>query len=87
MAHHHERCDGSGYPGGLAGEAIPLHSRIVAVAAAYCAMTGRRPYAPQLDAGEAAAELRRCAGMQFDARVVDALEQALVGERGDPRET
>ena len=81
VAHHHERIDGAGYPSGLAGEAIPLHSRVVLVASAYCAMTGPRAYAPQLDADRAMAELRRCAGSQFDAGVVEALGRALIRER------
>jgi diguanylate cyclase (GGDEF)-like protein/excisionase family DNA binding protein len=86
VVHHHERFDGTGYPSGLAGEAIPLPSRIVLVAAAWCAMTGRRPHAPQLDAGQALAELRRCAGTQFDGRVVEALARAVAGERDAPRQ-
>ncbi|HMK93122.1 MAG TPA: HD domain-containing phosphohydrolase, partial [Thermoleophilia bacterium] len=77
VAHHHERFDGGGYPSGLAGDAIPLHSRIVLVAAAFAAMTGSRPYAPQLDRAEALAELHRCSGTQFDPNIVDALERAL----------
>ncbi len=86
VAHHHERFDGTGYPSGLAGEAIPQHSRVVLVATAYCAMTGRRSYAPQLAADETVAELRRCAGAQFDPTVVEALVSALAEGRTDPRE-
>ena len=82
VAHHHERFDGTGYPSGLAGEAIPLHSRVVLVATAYCAMTGRRSYAPQMSADETIAELRRCAGTQFDPAVVEALASSLAGTRG-----
>ncbi|MGH2655637.1 MAG: diguanylate cyclase [Actinomycetota bacterium] len=68
----HERWDGKGYPDGLAGEAIPLESRIVFVCDAYHAMTTDRPYRAALPAREAVRRLRRCAGTQFDPRVVDA---------------
>ena len=69
---HHERWNGTGYPRGLAGLAIPLSSRIVAVCDAFSAMTTERPYRPARTTGEAVEELRRCAGTQFDADVVDA---------------
>ena len=68
----HERYDGSGYPDGLRGEEIPLGSRIVSVCDAYDAMTSDRPYQRALDPEDALAELRRCAGTQFDPVVVDA---------------
>jgi two-component system cell cycle response regulator len=68
----HERWDGGGYPDGLAGEAIPLAARIVAVCDAYSAMRQARPYGAVLDDAQARAELRRCAGTQFDPRVVEA---------------
>jgi two-component system, cell cycle response regulator len=68
----HERWDGGGYPDGLAGDAIPLGARIVAVADAFDAMTGPRPYSTARSEGEALEELRRCAGTQFDPAVVDA---------------
>jgi diguanylate cyclase (GGDEF)-like protein len=68
----HERWDGGGYPDGLSGEAIPLGARIVAVCDAYDAMVSERPYKSALSVGEALAELRRCAGSQFDPAVVDA---------------
>jgi diguanylate cyclase (GGDEF)-like protein len=74
---HHERWDGTGYPDGLAGEKIPLGARIVAVADAYCAMTTRRPYQAPRPSDQALGELKRCSGTQFDATVVDALEQIL----------
>jgi diguanylate cyclase (GGDEF)-like protein len=84
----HERWDGLGYPDGLAGEAIPLVARIVAVADAYAAMTtGDRPYRPALEPAEAKAELRRCAGEQFDPEVVTALLAALADERAAPAAT
>ena len=70
---HHERPDGTGYPEGLHGDEVPLEARIIAVAEAYEAMTSDRPYRPVLSADEAAEELRRGAGGQFDERVVQAL--------------
>ncbi len=72
----HERFDGSGYPDGLAGEEIPLGSRIVCACDAYEAMTAIRPYAPARTQEQALAELTRCAGGQFDPRVVQALAEA-----------
>jgi two-component system cell cycle response regulator len=68
----HERWDGAGYPDALAGDAIPVGARIVAVADAYAAMTAGRPYRPPRTADEALHELRREAGAQFDPAVVDA---------------
>jgi putative nucleotidyltransferase with HDIG domain len=79
----HERWDGAGYPDRLAGEEIPLASRIIAVCDAYDAMTEDRPYRSAMPDHEAAAELRRCAGTQFDPGVVD-LFLDVVGA-GDPR--
>jgi len=70
---HHERPDGLGYPEGRAGEELPLEARILAVADAYEAMTAGRPHRPALAPGEAARELRRGAGGQFDEHVVEAL--------------
>jgi len=72
ILHHHERLDGGGYPDGLTGEAIPLEARILAVVDAYDAMTSARPYRPPLSHEEAAAELRRCSGRQFDVVCVEA---------------
>jgi two-component system, cell cycle response regulator len=68
----HERWDGGGYPDALAAERIPFGSRIVAVADAFDAMTAIRPYSARRTADEALAELRRCAGSQFDPAVVEA---------------
>jgi HD-GYP domain-containing protein (c-di-GMP phosphodiesterase class II) len=70
----HENWDGSGYPDGLAGDAIPLVARIVSVCDAFSAMTTDRPYRRARTQEEAVAELRRCAGTQFDPAVVAALE-------------
>jgi HD-GYP domain-containing protein (c-di-GMP phosphodiesterase class II) len=75
-----ERFDGSGIPDGLAGDAIPLGSRIIAVAVAYAAMTAPRPYRSAGSPEDALAELRRCAGTQFDPDVVEALAADLSEE-------
>lgn len=72
IRYHHERYDGTGYPEGLAGEDIPLESRIIAVADAFDAMTSIRPYKDAMTVEEALAELERCAGTQFDPAVVAA---------------
>jgi diguanylate cyclase (GGDEF)-like protein/putative nucleotidyltransferase with HDIG domain len=69
---HHERPDGLGYPLGISGDALPLEARIVAVADAYEAMTSDRSYRDSIGHARAQAELRRCAGSQFDRRVVEA---------------
>ncbi len=63
---HHERIDGKGYPDGLAGEQIPLLSRVAAIADTYDAMTSDRPYRRGLDMNVAREEIHRCAGTQFD---------------------
>jgi diguanylate cyclase (GGDEF)-like protein len=68
----HERWDGGGYPDGLRGEDIPLGARIISVCDAYDAMVTDRPYRRGTDPASALAELRRCAGSQFDPDVVDA---------------
>jgi diguanylate cyclase (GGDEF)-like protein/putative nucleotidyltransferase with HDIG domain len=77
IRHHHEAWDGSGYPHGLAGDDIPLGSRIILVADAFDAMTSERAYRRGGSVEMAMAELRRCCWTQFDARVVAALEQHL----------
>jgi putative nucleotidyltransferase with HDIG domain len=74
---HHERWDGSGYPDGLAGEAIPPAARIIAVADAWHAMTSDRSYRRALDAEHARQELADGAGSQFDAQVVEAFLELL----------
>ena len=73
VRHEHEHWDGSGYPDALVGDAIPLASRIVLVCDAYHAMTSNRPYRMAMPLEEAVEELRRCAGIQFDPDVVQAL--------------
>ncbi len=69
--HHHERWDGTGYPVGLKGEEIPLGARIFAVTDAFDAMTFNRPYSRAVSFEAAKAEIRRCAGSQFDPRAVE----------------
>ena len=75
----HERWDGAGYPDRLAGEDIALGARIISVCDAYDAMVTDRPYRQGRPAADALAELRRCAGSHFDARVVDAFCAMLGG--------
>jgi putative nucleotidyltransferase with HDIG domain len=72
IRHHHERTDGSGYPDGLAGDAIPLGARIVAVADVYDALTSDRPYRPAMPADAALAHLLVQAGHGLDAAIVNA---------------
>jgi HD-GYP domain-containing protein (c-di-GMP phosphodiesterase class II) len=72
----HERWDGTGYPDGLTGEAIPLGARIVAVCDAFDAIISDRPYRLARTEEEALAELRRCSGSQFDPSVVEAFSAA-----------
>jgi putative nucleotidyltransferase with HDIG domain len=80
---HHERWDGGGYPDGLSGEQISLEARIVCCCDAWNAMTTTRSYREALPIAVAAAEMRRCAGVQFDPRVVDALlDHVLVSAPG-----
>jgi len=72
VRHHQEKWDGTGYPDGLKGEEIPLGARILSVCDAYSAITDDRPYKKARTHAEAVAELHRCAGAQFDPRVVEA---------------
>lgn len=67
---HHERVDGKGYPQGLKGEEIPLFSRIIAICDAYEAMTSDRQYRNAMTSQEAVKEIIRCAGTQFDEKLV-----------------
>ncbi len=79
-----ERFAGDGYPDALAGREIPLAARVLAVAAAYCAMTTRRPYRPPLTSTAALAELRAGGGTQFDPEVVDAACRVMARGMPDP---
>ena len=74
---HHERCDGAGYPDGLAGDAIPEEARIIAVADAYDAMRSGRPYRAALTAAEIRAELEKGAGGQFDPRFAKIMTELM----------
>lgn len=74
VLYHHERFDGAGYPHRLRGEEIPMGARIIAVADTVSAMLQNRPYRPGTSFGAVLAEIRRCAGTQFDPAVVEALE-------------
>jgi HD-GYP domain-containing protein (c-di-GMP phosphodiesterase class II) len=75
VCEHHERWDGGGYPAGLRGKGINAGARIVAVADAYDAMTSERAYREAMTHEEAAAELARCSGTQFDPCVVEAFRR------------
>jgi HD-GYP domain-containing protein (c-di-GMP phosphodiesterase class II) len=77
VRHHHERIDGRGYPDMLAGDEIPLESRIILTVDAYDAMTAERPYRDRVGGDEALAELRAHAGAQFDSRCVGALARVV----------
>jgi putative nucleotidyltransferase with HDIG domain len=79
IRHSHEHVDGSGYPGGLCGDQIPMASRILLVAEAFDAMTNSRPYGSPLRDKDAIAELWDHAGGQFDPSCVAALEQHVSG--------
>lgn len=72
ILHHHERYDGTGYPKGLKGENIPMEARIITVADSFDAMVADRPYKRGFSATQALAELRSCAGSQFDPVVVES---------------
>lgn len=76
----HEHYDGSGYPDGLVGDEIPIEARIVTCCDAFSAMTTTRPYREAMPVVEAIAELRACAGTQFDPRVVEVLAELIEGE-------
>jgi response regulator RpfG family c-di-GMP phosphodiesterase len=82
ILYHHERFDGTGYPAGLAGEAIPLCVRILTVADTYDAMTSSRPYRAAKTHAFAIDELKRCSNSQFDGQVVRAFLQTSAG-RGE----
>jgi putative two-component system response regulator len=70
VRHHHERVDGTGYPDGLRGDAIPLFARVIAIADAFVAMTNQRSYRGRLQHDEAVKILEEGAGKQWDAKLV-----------------
>jgi HD-GYP domain-containing protein (c-di-GMP phosphodiesterase class II) len=86
IRHHHERFDGCGYPDGLAGLAIPLEGRILAVADSFEALTSDRLYRAALGVEEAIAELDRCAGTQFDPGLVSVFVSLVRAGRLDVAE-
>jgi len=73
VRHHHERWDGEGYPAGLQGKGIPLAARIIMLSDSIDAMLSDRPYRPALSIETTEAELRRCAGTQFDPAIVEQI--------------
>jgi HD-GYP domain-containing protein (c-di-GMP phosphodiesterase class II) len=82
IRHHHEFYDGTGYPDGLKGEAIPLLARVVSLAEVFDAMVSNRPYRKALPLAEVIKEVKRCSGTQFDPRLVDILLR-LTEEKGE----
>ncbi len=78
MKYHHEKWDGTGYPDGLAAEEIPMLARIISVADTFDAMTTTRPYQKAMKSDYVVKRIKTFAGSRYDARVIDALEQALV---------
>lgn len=76
IRHHHERWDGKGYPDQLEGYSIPLSARIVAIADGFDAMTIDRPYRQRFTLEEAAKEIERCSGSQYDPGCVAAFKKA-----------
>jgi len=84
---HHERWDGKGYPLKLAGDSIPLNSRIIAIIDAFDAMTNDRPYRKALDISQAIDELNNGAGSQFDPRLVSKYIAFFLSEDIPPQST
>ena len=74
---HHERWDGSGYPDGLFGDAIPFAARVVAIADVFDALISRRPYKDPWPLAQAIEAIQSGAGTQFDPRLVDAFLRAI----------
>lgn len=81
VEHHHERWDGKGYCSGLAGERIPLGARVLAIADSYDAMTSDRTYRQRMPHDKALAELKRCAGSQFDPELVEVFTRTFEPEQ------
>lgn len=82
---HHEKWDGSGYPNGIKGEAIPLESRILVVADAFDAMTNERSYRIGMSNEEAIKELKRCSGKHFDPSIVEVFVNQVLLDNNDFR--
>lgn len=83
VRHHHEQYDGSGYPSGLKGQAIPIAARIIMICDAVDAMLSDRPYRDALSVSAVREELRRCAGSQFDPALVDTILRSATLERAE----
>ncbi len=84
IRHHHERFDGGGHPDGLAGVAIPLGARALAVLDAWCSLTRERPYRNGLAPRAALAEIERCVGSQFDPAVFAAFAAVVAAGPAQP---
>jgi len=84
VKHHHEPCDGSGYPSDLKGDEIPLIARIVNVADTFDAMTTNRPYQKSMSFEKAVARLRELSGSAHDPKMVEIV--AALYKRGDIKE-
>lgn len=83
---HHEKWDGSGYPQGLAGEAIPIEGRIVAVADVFDALSSKRPYKPAFPLGKCMSIMSSESGTHFDPEVLEAFLNRLDDVVGYQRE-
>jgi diguanylate cyclase (GGDEF)-like protein len=83
IRHHHECWDGSGYPGGLSGEEIPLEARVIAVADTYSALTSTRPYRRPVSPELACEEIERSAGTQFDPEIARLFVREMRRRRPD----
>ena len=82
VEHHHEACDGSGYPEGLRGEQIPLWARILGIADAYANLTSERTWGPAKSSEQALAELEKLSGIRYDGMLVRILVRELKSEKG-----
>jgi HD-GYP domain-containing protein (c-di-GMP phosphodiesterase class II) len=77
ILYHHERWDGKGYPHKLKGEEIPLISRMVAIVEAYDSMTTDREYRKAMSKEEAILEITKCAGTQFDPKLIEVFKDVI----------
>ena len=87
VRHHHERLDGSGYPDGLRGDAIPILAQIIGLVDVYDALTTDRPYRRRRSFEDVVRDLRENSGKQFDGKVVAAFARAILKEvKGESKE-